>query len=166
LRRAMMLTSLRGAIRPAAGALPRNSLAPTAVLARSLRVNSPALASEVAKPSSGPITPEVVHKYFDGESLMEHQARTRHADPGNRSFHYAMIGGARLIGASAWRLALIKFLAQMNPSAEVMALSQLEVDISKLNPGDCMTVKWRGKPVFIKSRTGGRTLSLWDTHIQ
>ena len=61
-------------------------------------------------------------------------------------------GGARFIAASAWRLALVKFLAQMNPSADVLALANLEVDISKLSEGECMTVKWRGKPVFIKSR--------------
>ena len=42
----------------------------------------------------------------------------------------------------------------MNPSADVLALASLEVDISKLQPGDCMTVKWRGKPVFIRARTG------------
>lgn len=62
-------------------------------------------------------------------------------------------GGARFMAASAWRLVLIKFLAQMNPAADVLALASLEVDISKLNTGDCMTVKWRGKPVFIRARS-------------
>lgn len=58
------------------------------------------------------------------------------------------------MAASAWRLILIKFLAQMNPAADVLALASLEVDISKLQTGDCMTVKWRGKPVFIRARSG------------
>ena len=35
----------------------------------------------------------------------------------------------------------------------MLALANLEVDISKLQVGECMTVKWRGKPVFIKSRS-------------
>jgi len=48
---------------------------------------------------------------------------------------------------------LVKFLAQMNPSADVLALASLEVDISKLTTGECMTVKWRGKPVFIRARS-------------
>jgi ubiquinol-cytochrome c reductase iron-sulfur subunit len=76
----------------------------------------------------------------------------RHADPNNRTFNYAMIGGARVLGASAWRLVLVKFLAAMNPAADVLALASLEVDIGKLSPGDAMTVKWRGKPVFIRHR--------------
>merc|ERR1712031_106017 len=76
-------------------------------------------------------------KYVDSESLVAHQARVRHADPANRTFNYAMIGGARFMAASAWRLVLIKFLAQMNPAADVLALASLEVDISKLNTGIC-----------------------------
>jgi len=64
-----------------------------------------------------------------------------------------MIGGARFLGASTARLLVVKFLASMNPAADVLALASLEVDISKLEPGNCMIVKWRGKPVFIRART-------------
>eukprot|EP00962_Isochrysis_galbana_P003900 scaffold1093_cov148-Isochrysis_galbana.AAC.2 len=42
----------------------------------------------------------------------------------------------------------------MNPAADVLALASLEVDIGKLQEGDCITVKWRGKPVFIRYRSG------------
>ena len=34
-----------------------------------------------------------------------------------------------------------------------MALASLEVDIGNLQPGNCMIVKWRGKPVFVRART-------------
>ena len=80
----------------------------------------------------------------------------RHSDPANRTFNYTMIGGARFMGASAARLLAVKFLAAMNPAADVLALASLEVDISNLSTGNCMIVKWRGKPVFIRARTGAR----------
>lgn len=92
-------------------------------------------------------------KFVDGESLTEHQARVRHDNPDFRTHNYAIIGGAKFIGASAGRLAVVKFLAQMNPAADVMALANLEVDISNLTAGNSMCVKWRGKPVFIRART-------------
>lgn len=41
----------------------------------------------------------------------------------------------------------------LNPSADVLALSSIEVDISAVAPGQSKTVQWRGKPVFIKNRT-------------
>ena len=41
----------------------------------------------------------------------------------------------------------------MNPSADVKALSSIRVDISEIEPGTQLTVKWLGKPVFIRRRT-------------
>ena len=58
------------------------------------------------------------------------------------------------MGASAARTLVVKFLAAMNPAADVLALASIEIDVSGLEPGNCMTVKWRGKPVFVRARTG------------
>jgi len=59
-------------------------------------------------------------------------------------------GSVAAVGAAcvAWPL-----VDSLNPSADVLALSSLEVDISNIAEGQSLTVKWRGKPVFIKHRT-------------
>lgn len=62
----------------------------------------------------------------------------------------------------AWPL-----IETMNPSADVLALSSTEVDISAIEVGQSITVKWRGKPVFIRRRTqeeidAARAVSLED----
>ena len=59
--------------------------------ARHLRVTPPALKAALTSPTSGGavIDPKT---YFDGESLAAHQERVRIADPGNRTYNYAMIG--------------------------------------------------------------------------
>ena len=64
-----------------------------------------------------------------------------------------MLGGARFIYASAARLAVINTVATLSASADVLALSSVEVDLAAVQPGQVITVKWRGKPVFIKRRT-------------
>ena len=56
--------------------------------------------------------------------------------------------GAVGVGAAVWPL-----IDQMNPDASVKALSSTEVDVSGVQPGQSITVLWRGKPVFIKRRT-------------
>ena len=56
--------------------------------------------------------------------------------------------GAVTAGAAVWPL-----INQMNPSADVQALSSIEVDVSGLVPGTQITAKWLGKPVFIRRRT-------------
>ncbi|RYE05926.1 MAG: ubiquinol-cytochrome c reductase iron-sulfur subunit [Rickettsiaceae bacterium] len=41
----------------------------------------------------------------------------------------------------------------LNPSADVLALSTIEIDLSNIKLGQTVTVKWRGKPIFITNRT-------------
>lgn len=63
--------------------------------------------------------------------------------------YYATAGaGAVTAGAAVWPL-----VNQMNPSADVKALASIRVDTSGIQPGTQLTVKWLGKPVFIRRRT-------------
>lgn len=45
------------------------------------------------------------------------------------------------------------FIHSMNPAADVLALSSIEVDLSPIQVGQTIKVKWRGVPVFIRHRT-------------
>ncbi len=71
-------------------------------------------------------------------------------DPPRRDFLYYATAGA---GAVATGAALWPLVNQMSPSADVMALARISVDISDLEAGTQLTVNWRGKPVFIRYRT-------------
>jgi len=63
--------------------------------------------------------------------------------------YYATAGaGAVTAGAAVWPL-----VNQMNPSADVKALASIRVDVADVAPGTQITVKWLGKPVFIRRRT-------------
>ncbi|MEM8755912.1 MAG: ubiquinol-cytochrome c reductase iron-sulfur subunit [Pseudomonadota bacterium] len=74
---------------------------------------------------------------------------SEHAES-RRDFLFVATGaaGAVGLGAAVWPL-----VDQMNPSADVRALASIEVDVSGLEPGSQLTVKWLGKPVFIRRRT-------------
>ncbi|VVC34937.1 Rieske [2Fe-2S] iron-sulphur domain,Ubiquitinol-cytochrome C reductase, Fe-S subunit, TAT signal,Ubiquinol- [Cinara cedri] len=41
----------------------------------------------------------------------------------------------------------------MSPSAEILAMSTVEVNLSSIQEGKGIKVKWQGKPVFIRKRT-------------
>ena len=71
-------------------------------------------------------------------------------EPTRRDFLYIATGAAGAVGVTfaAWPL-----IDQMNPSAAMLALASIEVDISAIQPGQSVTVMWRGKPVFIRRRT-------------
>ena len=57
------------------------------------------------------------------------------------------IGGVG-IAAFMW-----PFLKSMNPAEDTLALGSTEVDLSAISVGQSKTVKWRGRPVFIRRRT-------------
>ncbi len=57
------------------------------------------------------------------------------------------MGGMAAIGI-VWPL-----IETMNPSADVLALASIEVDLSGIEEGQIIVVKWRGKPVFVRRRT-------------
>ena len=67
-----------------------------------------------------------------------------------RDFLYIATGAFTAVGAA---LATWPFIDQMNPTADVLALASIEVDIAPIEPGQAITVKWRGKPAFLRYRT-------------
>ena len=71
-------------------------------------------------------------------------------EPTRRNFLYVATGTVGAVGvvSLAW-----PFVDQMNPDASTRALASIEVDISAIEEGQAITVKWRGKPVFIRNRT-------------
>jgi len=67
-----------------------------------------------------------------------------------RDFLYVATGVAGAVGIAgvAW-----PFIDQMRPDASTRALASIQVDVSGVEPGMSLTVKWRGRPVFIRNRT-------------
>ena len=76
----------------------------------------------------------------------------KNIDQGRRRF---LTTAATVVGGVGAVAAAVPFVSNMNPSAKTKAIgSPVEVDISKLEPGDRMIQKWQGKPVWILRRTG------------
>jgi len=71
-------------------------------------------------------------------------------DPNRRDFiHIAALAAAAGAGGMlAWPL-----IDQMNPAGDVMALASIEFDLTKVEEGSQVVVKWRGKPLFVRNRT-------------
>ncbi len=71
-------------------------------------------------------------------------------EPNRRDFIHiaALAATAGAVGGLAW-----PFIAQMNPAGDVLALAQIEVDLTRIALGQQITVNWRGKPLFVRHRT-------------
>jgi ubiquinol-cytochrome c reductase iron-sulfur subunit len=61
---------------------------------------------------------------------------------------------ATVVGGAGVVMAAVPFVSSMRPSARAQAAgAPVEADISKIEPGQLITVEWRGKPVWILRRT-------------
>ncbi len=73
------------------------------------------------------------------------------SDPNRRDFLLLATGaaGAVAVGGVAWPL-----ISQMNPDASTIAAgAPVEVDLAPIGEGKAITLKWRGKPIFVRHRT-------------
>lgn len=74
-------------------------------------------------------------------------------DPSKRAFTYFVLTGGRFVYASALRVAVLKLILSMTATKDVLAMAALEIDLGKVEMGQTVTVKWRGKPVFVRHRS-------------
>ena len=67
-----------------------------------------------------------------------------------RDFLKLLTGCGVVVGvcAIAW-----PFVDSMDPAADVLALSSVEINIEPVEAGSGITVVWRGKPIFVRHRT-------------
>ncbi len=76
------------------------------------------------------------------------------ADKGVNRTRRRLLAVTSGLGAVGTAFAAFPFVASMRPSARARAAgAPVEIDISKLEPGQRLVVEWRGKPVWIVRRT-------------
>ena len=65
-----------------------------------------------------------------------------------------LTGAATVVGGIGAAYVAVPFIMSMDPSAKAHAAgAPVDVDVSKLKPGQLLTVEWRGKPIWILRRT-------------
>jgi ubiquinol-cytochrome c reductase iron-sulfur subunit len=88
---------------------------------------------------------------------MSHPTVTTHgkktdANEGTTRRDFIVLAATALGGVGACATAW-PFINSMNPSADVLALSSIEQDLTQIQPGMSIKVMWQGKPIFVRRRT-------------
>lgn len=78
------------------------------------------------------------------------------SDIGRRDFLYIATGAFAGVGGM---VSLWPFIDSFNPSSDVESLSTIELALEPIAPGQRVTIKWRGQPVFIDRRTERRIVA-------
>ena len=83
--------------------------------------------------------------------MTESVVHSEGGDDATRRDFIHIAAGAAAVGAGvmvAWPL-----VNSMNPAADTLALSTIEFDLTKVQSGQQVVIKWQGKPVFVRYRT-------------
>src|SRR6202046_1838002 len=77
-----------------------------------------------------------------------------------RDFLYIATGTVAAVGAAA---VLVPLIAQMNPDASTLAAGgPVDLDVSKIAPGQQVVIRWRERPIFVFHRTPETLKTLQD----
>lgn len=82
-----------------------------------------------------------------------------------KAFSYLVTGASAVVSVYAAKTAVVQFLSTMSASADVLALSKIEIKLSDIPEGKNMTFKWRGKPLFVRHRTEKEITSEADVNL-
>ncbi|EGG19029.1 ubiquinol-cytochrome-c reductase subunit [Cavenderia fasciculata] len=75
------------------------------------------------------------------------------ADPEGRGYTYLVVGAAASGLAAMAKNTVVSALSTMAPGQDILALSSIEIDLSSIPEATAVTLKWRGKPLFIRHRS-------------
>jgi len=70
-----------------------------------------------------------------------------------KTFSYFMFGASGLTFGLGGVEAVKNIALTMQPAADVLAMANIEVDLSEIPEGENLTLKWRGKPLFVRHRS-------------
>jgi ubiquinol-cytochrome c reductase iron-sulfur subunit len=82
--------------------------------------------------------------------MVKHTTSPELQNPERRDFIVLAATAMAGVGAAAVGWPLVQ---SMNPSADVLALSTIDINIAPIALGQEIKVMWQGKPVFIRHRT-------------
>ncbi|XP_053934468.1 cytochrome b-c1 complex subunit Rieske, mitochondrial [Cuculus canorus] len=70
-----------------------------------------------------------------------------------KGFSYLLTATTCVTTAYVAKNVVTQFISSLSASADVLALSKIEIKLSDIPEGKNMAFKWRGKPLFVRHRT-------------
>uniref|UniRef100_UPI00398F82E8 cytochrome b-c1 complex subunit Rieske, mitochondrial n=1 Tax=Pristiophorus japonicus TaxID=55135 RepID=UPI00398F82E8 len=87
------------------------------------------------------------------QEVQDTRKSSQNSSDTRKGFSYLLTGTTAIMGAYAAKNIVTQFVTSMSASADVLALSQIEVKLGDIPEGKNVTFKWRGKPLFIRHRS-------------
>ncbi|XP_017940637.2 cytochrome b-c1 complex subunit Rieske, mitochondrial [Manacus vitellinus] len=87
------------------------------------------------------------------QDVQDPTASSQGSSDSRKGFSYLMTATTCVATAYAAKNVVTQFISSLSASADVLALSKIEIKLSDIPEGKNMAFKWRGKPLFVRHRT-------------
>lgn len=78
---------------------------------------------------------------------------SKESSEARKGFSYLLTATTTVAAAYTAKNVVSQFVSSMSASADVLAMSKIEIKLSDIPEGKNMAFKWRGKPLFVRHRT-------------
>ncbi|PKK25749.1 cytochrome b-c1 complex subunit Rieske, mitochondrial [Columba livia] len=87
------------------------------------------------------------------QEVLDSTASSQSSSEARKGFSYLLTATTCVATAYAAKSVVTQFISSLSASADVLALSKIEIKLSDIPEGKNMAFKWRGKPLFVRHRT-------------
>ncbi|NXC39195.1 UCRI protein, partial [Penelope pileata] len=87
------------------------------------------------------------------QDVLDATTSSQTSSEARKGFSYLVTATTCVAAAYAAKSAVTQFISSLSASADVLALSKIEIKLSDIPEGKNMAFKWRGKPLFVRHRT-------------
>ncbi|KAF1544419.1 Cytochrome b-c1 complex subunit Rieske, mitochondrial, partial [Eudyptula albosignata] len=87
------------------------------------------------------------------QDVLDATTSSQGSSEARKGFSYLVTATTCVATAYAAKNVVTQFISSLSASADVLALSKIEIKLSDIPEGKNMAFKWRGKPLFVRHRT-------------
>ncbi|XP_042294269.1 cytochrome b-c1 complex subunit Rieske, mitochondrial [Sceloporus undulatus] len=87
------------------------------------------------------------------QDVLDSKTSSQESSETRKAFSYFLTATTCVASAYVAKNVVTQFVSSMSASADVLAMSKIEIKLSDIPEGKNMAFKWRGKPLFVRHRT-------------
>lgn len=87
------------------------------------------------------------------DEVKDPTTKSRESAPSRKGYSYLVTAGASVAGVYAAKVVVHDLVGMLSASADVLALSKIEIKLDTIPEGKSAVFKWRGKPLFVRHRS-------------
>ncbi|NXW34498.1 UCRI protein, partial [Phaetusa simplex] len=87
------------------------------------------------------------------QDVLDATTSSQSSSEARKGFSYLVTATTCVAAAYTAKNVVTQFISSLSASADVLALSKIEIKLSDIPEGKNMAFKWRGKPLFVRHRT-------------